>query len=76
MYLFLAGKLDYVGGSFTLLCRPFMIFEGCLDTNPQCCRRKLARYQLSHPYLSLSQPSLFFKWHLLSENILNVIICI
>jgi hypothetical protein len=28
-----------------------MIFEGCLDSNPECCRRKLARYRLSHPSL-------------------------
>ncbi len=31
------------------LCRPFMIFEGCLDSNPEYCRSKLARYRLSHP---------------------------
>ncbi len=31
------------------LCRPFMIFEGCLDSNPEYCRNKLARYRLSHP---------------------------
>jgi hypothetical protein len=24
------------------LCRPFMIFEGCLDSNPEYCRSKLA----------------------------------
>jgi hypothetical protein len=29
------------------LCRPFMIFKGCLDSNPECCRSKRARYQLS-----------------------------
>ncbi len=33
-------------------CRPFMIFEGCLDSNPEYCRSKLARYRLSHPSLS------------------------
>ncbi len=33
------------------LCRPFMIFEGCLDSNPERCRCKLARYRLSHPSL-------------------------
>ncbi len=33
------------------LCCPFMIFEGCLDSNPGCCRSKLARYRLSHPSL-------------------------
>jgi hypothetical protein len=36
------------------LCRPFMIFEGCLDSNPECCRSKLARYRLSHPSLYLA----------------------
>ncbi len=35
------------------LCRPFMIFEGCLDSNPEYCRSKLARYRLSH--LSLNE---------------------
>ncbi len=29
-------------------CRPFMIFEGCLNSNSECCRSKRARYQLSH----------------------------
>jgi hypothetical protein len=33
------------------LCRPFMIFEGCLYSNPEYCRSKLARYRLSHPFL-------------------------
>ncbi len=33
------------------LGRPFMIFEGCLDSNPECCRSKLARYRLSRPSL-------------------------
>ena len=36
------------------LCRPFMIFERCLDSNPEYCRSKLARYRLSHPSLLLS----------------------
>ncbi len=31
------------------LCRQFMIFEGCLDSNPECCRSTLARYRLRHP---------------------------
>ncbi len=31
------------------LCRPFCIFERCLDTNLESCRSKQARYQLSHP---------------------------
>jgi len=33
------------------LCRTFMIFEWCLDSHPECCRSKLARYRLSHPSL-------------------------
>ncbi len=35
------------------LCCPFMIFDGCLNSNSECCRSKRARY-LSHlsPYLS------------------------
>jgi hypothetical protein len=36
------------------LCRPFMICEGCLDSNPEYCRSKLARYRLSHPSLYLA----------------------
>ncbi len=39
------------------LCRPLCIIERCLDTNPESCRSKQARYQLSHPSPSLSQPS-------------------
>ncbi len=35
------------------LCRPFMIFEGCLDSNPEYCRSKLARNRLSHPPIPL-----------------------
>ncbi len=31
------------------LCHPFCIFERCLDSNPESCRSKQARYQLSHP---------------------------
>jgi hypothetical protein len=27
------------------LCRPYMIFEGCLDSNPEYCRSKLARWE-------------------------------
>ncbi len=32
------------------LCRPFVIFEGCLDSNPESRRRKQASYQHSHPF--------------------------
>jgi hypothetical protein len=33
------------------LCRPFVIVERCLYSNPDCCRIKQARNQLSHPSL-------------------------
>jgi hypothetical protein len=36
------------------LCGPFMIFEGCLDSNLEYCRSKLARYRLSHPSRSVN----------------------
>jgi hypothetical protein len=33
---------------------PFMVFDGCLDSNPECCRSKRARYQLNpHPPINL-----------------------
>ncbi len=35
--------------SLLCFCRPFCIFERCLDSNPESCRSKQARYQLSHP---------------------------
>ena len=31
------------------LCRPFCIFDLCLDSNPDSCHNKQASYQLSHP---------------------------
>ncbi len=37
---------------FYIFClhRPFRIFERCLDSNPESCRRKQgARYQVNHP---------------------------
>jgi hypothetical protein len=40
------------------LCRPFCIFVICLDSNPESCRSKQVRYQLSHPSPILSHPSL------------------
>ncbi len=45
------------------LCRSFMIFEGCLDSNPEYCRSKLARYRLSHPSPYLSHPSPYLATH-------------
>jgi hypothetical protein len=35
------------------LCRPFCIFERCLDSNPESCRSKQVRYELSHAPISL-----------------------
>jgi hypothetical protein len=43
------------------LCRPFFIFEGCLDSNPECCCSKLARYRLSHPSLFFCKVGRFFS---------------
>ncbi len=59
------------------LCRPFCMFERCLDSNPESCRSKHACYQLSQPfpYLAtrpislLSHPSPCLATHL-SSNIL------
>ncbi len=36
-------------GPLVCFCRPFMIFEGCLNSNSECRCSKRARYQLSHP---------------------------
>ncbi len=36
------------------LCRAFCVFEICLDSNPESCRSKQARYQLSHSSLTLN----------------------
>jgi hypothetical protein len=50
------------------LCRPFMIFEGYLDSNPECCRSKLARYRLSHPS-HLSTDIYHFPFFIVSYDI-------
>ncbi len=41
------------------LCRPFGVFERCLDSNSENCRSKQARYQLSRPssYLATYLPA-------------------
>ncbi len=52
---------DRVCWRLLCLCHSFSIFERCLDANPESCRSKQARYQLSHPYhtsFSQSSPSL------------------
>ncbi len=47
------------------LCGPFCIFERCLDSNPESCRSKQARYQLSHPSpWPTNHPSPYFATHL------------
>jgi hypothetical protein len=38
--IFFAG---YSVSATPSLMSPFMIFEGCLDSNPECCRSTLAR---------------------------------
>ncbi len=43
--------------SLLFFCRPFSIFERCLDSNPESCLRKQARDQLSHLSPPLSHPS-------------------
>jgi len=40
------------------LCRTFMIFEGCLNSNSECCHSKPARFQLSHQFLFSLVPTL------------------
>ncbi len=50
------------------VCRPFCIFEGCLDSNPESCHSKQARYQLSHPWLS--HPSPYIVTHLTGDFVI------
>ncbi len=57
---FTAAILNFYFFIFCIfLCRSFSIFERCLDSNPESCRSKQARYQLSHP-------SPFLATHLLT----------
>ncbi len=46
LYIFLAARVCWP--LFCLHC-PFCIYERCLDSNPESCRSKQARYQLYHP---------------------------
>ncbi len=50
--LYFFGGLECVGLSFAYVAH-FCIFERCLDSNPESCRSKQARYQLSHPSLHI-----------------------
>ncbi len=45
------GGLECVGHSFAYVAH-YCIFERCLNSNPECCRSKQARYLLSQasPY--------------------------
>ncbi len=45
-FLYFFGGLRTVCWPLHCLCRPFCIFQRCLDSNPECCRSKKARYQL------------------------------
>ncbi len=51
--------------------RPFMIFEGCLDSNPKRCRSKQARYKLSYPSLNILGYYMFSKLSM-SFSVINV----
>ncbi len=45
------GGLEFDGHSFAYGAH-FMIFKGCLDSNPECCSSKRARYQPLATHLS------------------------
>jgi hypothetical protein len=47
-FLSLFGGLERVGHALLCLCLPFVVFEGCLDSNPETCRSKQALYQLRY----------------------------
>jgi hypothetical protein len=46
LYIFVGG-LECVSHSFAYVAH--FVFKRCLDSNPESCRSKQARYQLSHP---------------------------
>jgi hypothetical protein len=46
-FVYFFGGLECVGHSFAYVCRVVCILEGCLDSNPESCRSKHARYLLS-----------------------------
>jgi hypothetical protein len=50
-YIFWRAKVCW---PLLCLCRPFCIFERCLDSNPESCRSKQARYELSNPAFFLA----------------------
>ncbi len=53
------------------LCRPFCIFERCLDSNTESCRSKQVRYHLSHPSYVSSQcaSQCMLKIHVSKQNV-------
>ncbi len=49
-------------------CRPFCILARCLDSKPESCRSKKARYKLSHPSLLTSLWLFIFEeWSILAS---------
>ncbi len=62
LYIFLGARVCW---PLLCICRPFMIYEGCLNSNSECCRSKRARNQTSHP--SMKKKSIFWK-NLLTTN--------
>ncbi len=49
LFLFLFFWRARVYWPLLCLCRPFCMFDRCMDSNPENCRSKQARYQLGHP---------------------------
>ncbi len=71
--IYFLGGLECFEHSFAFVTH-FCIFERCLYPNPECCRRKQARYQFSHPSSLLSYPSAILNSHLpiLATHLSNV----
>ncbi len=49
------------------VCRTFMIFERCLNSNSECCRSMRAPYKLSHPSPYLATHPLIQPFPILSH---------
>jgi hypothetical protein len=61
------GGLECVGHSFAYVAH-FVFFEICLDSNPESCHSKQARYQLSHPSPSVNFATWLYDAYLLVEG--------
>jgi hypothetical protein len=56
------------------LCCPFMVFEGCLDSNPERRRSKQVCFQLTQPS-KLSHPALYDSQSLCRRSSFTIAIC-